>query len=843
MLACAATLLGLVAYRPDLFFSLPTPDTIREQALAPSSTILDRNGRALYEIVDPHVGLHRPVALADIPLALRRAIIATEDASFYENPGVDARAILRALWINLRSGEIVSGGSTITQQLARNLLLGPDERYEKTWQRKLCESLLAYHMTRTLSKDEILTLYLDETYFGNMAYGVGAAAQAYFGKPVAQLDLAECALLAGLPQSPSAYNPLTHLAAAKGRQRVVLDLMVKAGTITPQQANLAHREPLRFASAPFAIEAPHFCMLVREELTEIIGEEAVRRGGLRVHTTLDLNLQRATEAHVRRHLAELNERRPDEPSHNVRNAAVIVLDPHDGAVRTMVGSPDYFDREIDGAVNTTLSLRQPGSAIKPLTYAAAFERGYSPATMISDVPSSFLTREGTPYVPINYDYRYHGPVLLRRALACSYNVVAVKLLDEIGIEALAKMAHRMGITTLNQTERQGLALTLGSCEVQLWQLTAAYATLANGGWHVSPYSIDYVEDSGGKVIYRARKEPPERVLDERPLDARIAYLITDILSDDGARIPAFGEGGALALRFPAAVKTGTTTEWRDNWTIGYSTELVVGVWVGNADNEPMLRVSGISGAAPIWNAVMRSAHRRPPSAFPRPPGMVEVVVCAESGHLPGLACPHRVRELFLAENVPRERCRMHRLIAFDAATGEVALSDCPEERRLLRRVTFWPPEALAWAEEQGLPLPPESDGKLALAPSGEGQPASPVTQGGRSHPHGGLRLSSPAPNSSYTIAPDVPARFQQLEVIVSGVPPLDTAGHAKELSLWIDGHKWHTWLAPPYTVLWPLSPGVHEFWVKRIDPDLTPLNSAPVRITVHPIQHVERTSP
>ena len=811
-------LVGLLVYRPALFLRLPTADSIRQRALAASSLILDRNGQLLYEMMDPHVGSHQPVRLEDIPVSLRQAIIATEDASFYENPGVNPWAILRALWINLRRGEIASGGSTITQQVARNLLLDASERYQRTGWRKLREAALAYHMTRTMTKDEILLLYLNETYFGNMAYGVESAARAYFGKPVGQLDLAECALLAGLPQSPAAYNPLTDLPAAKKRQRVVLDLMVKARYIGSDQADLAYREALQFASTPFDIEAPHFCMLVREQVVRYLGEERVRAGGLRVHTTLDLDLQRKAEQHVNRHLAKLNESTRDLEGHNVRNAAVLALDPQDGAVRVMVGSPNYFDADIDGAVNATLSLRQPGSAIKPLTYAAAFERGYSPATMATDVRTSFLTREGTPYVPVNYDRVYHGPVSLRQALASSYNVVAVKLLDEIGIDALASMAARLGITSLDQTERQGLALTLGSCEVQLLQLTAAYGALANGGWRVHPRLIDYVEDGEGHLVYQA----PRLVL-ERVLEARVAYLVTDVLSDSRARIPGFGESSVLELPFPAAVKTGTTSQWRDNWTVGYSSALVAGVWVGNADNQQMMRVSGVSGAAPIWSALMSSAHRHTPKPFPRPTGLVDIEVCAESGLLPGAACPHRRLEQFLAENAPATVCQMHRLVEIDAMTGAVASSDCPVERRVLRRVTFWPAEARLWAEEQGLPMPPGDAEAVAAISGGAG-----TALGREVDDASGLRLASPDPNAVFVMAPTLPPAFQQIEIVAIDSSALGL----RAIDLWVDGQVFHTWSAPPYRVLWPLSPGTHAFLLVGTDAKHNTVRSSVVNVTV-----------
>ena len=700
--AAAILALALVfAVRPGLLFGLPDARAIRGRALASSNLILDRHGRLLYEMIAMDGGYHRPLPLDEMPLALRQAIIATEDATFYRNPGVNVRAVLRALWLNISEGRVVSGGSTITQQLARNLLMEPAERYKVSWQRKAREALLAYHLTRTLSKDEILTLYLNESYFGNMAYGVEAAARVYLDKPATELDLAECALLAGLPQAPAAYNPLENLPAAKERQRVVLDLMVKAGYIDAEHAEMAYHEPLRLVGGLMGIEAPHLVMMAREELARNVGEHAIASGGLRIYTTLDLDLQQAAEDQVRHHLVLLNKAQKDEPPHNVRNAAVVVLDTRDGAVRVLVGSPDYADRSIQGEVNAALALRQPGSAIKPLTYAAALERGFTPATMVTDVRTVFSTREGLSYVPVNYDYRYHGPVLLRQALACSYNLVAVKVLDQIGVDALVDMARRTGITSLNDIDRQGLSLTLGGMEVSLMELTAAYGVLARGGAWVKPTIIDRIEDSQGRVIYQAPRPAAEQVL-----EPRIAYLITDILADDRAREPAFGAGSALELPFPAAVKTGTTSEWRDNWTVGYSTDYVTGVWVGNADGEPMEHISGVSGAAPIWNAVMRATHRRTPATFARPGGIVEREVCALSGLLPGPACNHRRIELFPVERAPTTRCTLHRLVAYDSATGQVADTRCPEERKVYRAATFWPADALAWAQEEGLELPP-----------------------------------------------------------------------------------------------------------------------------------------
>ncbi|MFC1976259.1 transglycosylase domain-containing protein, partial [Chloroflexota bacterium] len=486
----AVSILALaVTIHQWLLVDLPHPNELYQHTTAPSTKIYDRHGTLLYEITDPHQGLHTPLTLDEIPQACVEATIATEDASFYRNPGVDAWAIVRALYINLEGGEVLSGGSTITQQLARNLLLSPQERVEISLTRKLREAILAWRLARTYSKDEILALYLNETYYGNLAYGLEAASRTYFGKHAAELDLAECAVLAGLPQSPANYNPLENPDAASARQNVVLDLMVKHGFIITDEADSARREKLGFAAIPFPIEAPHFVMFVRGELERHYGLEAIYRQGLQVHTTLDLNMQNTARRIARYRLAELAEQKDGVPPRNVRNAAVVVLDPATGEILTMLGSPNYFDSRIDGAVNVTMATRQPGSSIKPITYAAAFDpkvaaahsyQPLTPASMMVDVRTAFVTQEGQPYVPENYDRTWRGPVLLRQSLASSYNLIAVKVLDYVGLDTMIDLARRMGITTFDN-KNFGLALTLGGGEVRLVELTAAYAALANGG--------------------------------------------------------------------------------------------------------------------------------------------------------------------------------------------------------------------------------------------------------------------------------------------------------------------------------------------------------------------------
>ncbi len=768
-----------------LFWDLPAPGDLERYATAPSSKIYDRHGRLLYEMPAPYTGSHTPVPLSEIPPALRHATIATEDRNFYHHPGFDVVGIARAVWYNLRYDDVLVGGSTITQQLVRNLMFSYEERTERTLRRKLRELVLAIRITERYSKDEILTFYLNEIYYGHMAYGVEAAAQAYYGKGVRELDLAESAMLAGLPQYPALYNPLEHPEEAQQRQSQVLRLMVEAGYLTAEDAERAEAEPLSFVAAPFPIRAPHFVMYVRGLLEEELGLQRLEAGGLEIYTTLDLDLNDAVRDRMRDRLERLSRcdgALPCQPGgHNARNAALVALHPESGEVLAMVGSPDYFDPQIDGAVNATLALRQPGSAIKPVTYAAAFETGeFTPATMVLDVRTAFKTREGIPYVPLNYDLTFRGPVRVREALGSSYNLVAVKVLDEIGLERMTDLARRLGIRTFDDPGRLGLAVTLGGGEVRLLELTAAYAAFANGGRAVGPVTVLRVEDAEGDVLWT-----PHPGRDVQVLDPRVAYLVTDVLADDAARIPAFGEGSLLRLSRPAAVKTGTTTDFRDNWTVGYTPDLVVGVWVGNADNEPMRNVTGITGAAPLWHDVMEMAHvGLPERAFHRPEGLVEVEVCALSGLRPSTACPHRVTELFVAGTAPRESCTMHQ------RAGDTLY-------------TVLPPEAHAWAREHGLPEPPE-----------------PIIDQAR------LLLTAPDQGSVYRIDPGLPRSAQRIAVAAeSGVA-------LSELVLRVNGEPWAHFTAPPYRAMWPLEPGEYIFTAEGTTPEGKKIESESVNVRV-----------
>jgi 1A family penicillin-binding protein len=852
-IAILASLAFAVVVDQWLLVDLPQPDKLYQYTTAPSTKIYDRHGTLLYEITDPHQGLHTPLTLEDIPRHCVNATIATEDASFYRNPGVDAWAILRALYINMKGGEVLSGGSTITQQLARNLLLSPQERGQVSLTRKLREAILAWRLARTYSKDEILTLYLNETYYGNLAYGIEAASRTYFGKHAAELDLAECAMLAGLPQSPANYNPLENPDAARARQNIVLDLMVKQGFVAADQAGSARIEKLGFAAIPFPIEAPHFVMYIRGQLERKYGLEAIYRQGLQVYTTLDLNVQNAAQRIARYRLAELTKQKDGQPPRRIRNAAVVVLEPRTGEVMAMLGSPDYFDPRIDGAVNATMASRQPGSSIKPITYAAAFDPdiaadyGYAPLTAASimvDVRTAFVTQEGQPYVPQNYDRTWRGPVLLRQALASSYNLVAVKVLDYVGLETMMDLARSLGITTFDN-KNFGLALTLGGGEVRLLELTAAYGAFANGGRRVEPVTITRITDHQGNLIYQL---PPHLNPGPQVLDPRTAYLITHILSDNYARRSTFGAGSPLNLTRPAAAKTGTTQDWRDNWTIGYTPDLVVGVWAGNADNEPMRHISGVTGAAPIWHDLMEELHKgRPAHDFVRPKGLVEKTTCADNGLIPvergawsveremqnmsdvspihhspftihhsqfPIPCPHTFTELFIAGTEPQRLDDWHQAIALDRRNGLRAGVGCPREFVTFQNFILYPAEAQAWAKKQAIPQPPTAyspfcpnqqiaDSRWQIAENGQLSSAPPLPRSPA------LVFTSPDQGSVFRLVPNIPADKQKIRV---SLRPMDGIS-LRQVKLLINGQL----LAEGSETLWQMSPGTYTFEAVGID--------------------------
>ena len=654
---------------------LPSVSGVDTRPIFKTTRILDRNEKLIYELFDPDQGKRTVVRLADLPSALREAFVAVEDASFYDNNGVDPRGILRALLQDIVAGQVIEGGSTITQQLIRNVLFTDEERYSNTIQRKLKEAVLSVELSRNYSKDQILEMYLNEIYFGNFSYGVETAARTYFDKSAREVDLAESALLAGLPQAPSRYDPFTNFELTKKRQENVLDVMVHNGFITRAEAEAAKAETLHFTPQDRGVATqlfPHWGNYIRSLLEERYGPRASLSAGLTVHTTLDSDLQDEAETAVRQHLADLSVQ-------GATNAALVALDPRTGAILAMVGSPDFSNAAIDGQVNATIAERQPGSSIKPIVYLAAFIKGFSPATVVVDEPIAFAESNGSVWQPKNFDNQFRGAVTLRRALGNSMNIPAVKVLQYAGLSETLNLAKRMGMTSLRDPNAYGLSFTLGGGEVRLLELASAYGVLANNGLKAHTFAISKVVDSGGHVI------DDQREVTERVADPRFAFLITDILSDNNARLETFGATSPLRLsgNRPAAVKTGSTDDYRDSWTVGYTPSLVAGVWVGRADNQPMRLVLGSSGAGKIWNTFMeRALAGTPAEPFPVPAGVARSAVCAETGRAPTEECERTVTDWFVQDRTPRAQSQA---VAIDRITGKLAGPGTPYQDVVFQR--------------------------------------------------------------------------------------------------------------------------------------------------------------
>lgn len=589
---------------------LPSPKRLTTPIQPLTTEFYDRNGILLYRIYE---GRNRSlIKLGEVPKYLIEATLAAEDKNFYNHPGVDFMAVARALWANFRYGRM-EGASTITQQLIKNTLLTP----EKTYARKIKEVILALWAERLYSKEDILQMYLNEAPYGGPAWGVEAASQTYFGRHVSELTLAQSAFLAGLPASPTQFSPYgPNPQSAKIRQRWVLDRMVLEGYIKKAQAEGAYSEDLHIKPTVNNIRAPHFVMYVKGLLSQKYSPRVVSQGGLKVITTLDIKMQEEVEKIVSGEVAKLG-------ALNVTNGAAMVTDAKTGQILAMVGSKDYHN-PIFGSFNVTEALRQPGSSIKPLTYAAAFELGYSPGNTILDSPAVFKNQWGPSYRPVNYDGKFHGPVSIRVALGSSYNIPAVKMLATIGIPAFLQKAGDLGITTFDEPEKYGLSLTLGSAEVKMVDMMKMYGAFSQGGKRTESNPILKVTDANGNILEEYEYKS------EQAIDPEAAYLINHVLSDNSARTSAFGSNSLLKITgHTVAAKTGTSDSKRDNWTFGYTPEFVAGVWVGNNDNSPMhpSLASGITGAAPIWNKIMTLLLQdKPDIAFGKPEGIAVATV-------------------------------------------------------------------------------------------------------------------------------------------------------------------------------------------------------------------------
>lgn len=592
--------------------ALPNPDLLTNRDIEVTTKIFDRNGTLLYEIYGNQN--RTPLMLSEIPRNMQEATIAIEDKSFYQEPGFSITGIIRAAYSTLFTDQ-VQGGSTITQQLIKSALLTP----EQSVTRKIKEIILAFWAERIYSKNQILEMYLNQVPYGGTAWGIEAAAQTYFGKSAKDLNLAEAALLAGLPAAPSEYSPFgDHPEKAFERQKEVLRRMTEDKYITPAEETVALATPIHLAQMDTAIRAPHFVMYVKDLLEQKYGARLVEQGGLRITTSLDLSIEQNTEAIVKQQVESL-------ANLNVGNGAALVTNPKTGEILAMVGSRDYFDVAHDGNVNVTTALRQPGSSIKVVNYAAALEDGFTAATILDDSPIVY-TYPGSPsYAPVNYDGKFHGMVPLRYALANSYNIPAVKTLAKIGVPTMVAKGQTMGIESWNDPSQYGLSLTLGGGDVTMLDMARVFGTLANGGKTQPLIPILKVTDYQGHVLENNTLQTGTQSV--RP---EVAWILSNILSDNAARTPAFGPNSALVIpNKTVSVKTGTTDNKRDNWTIGYTPSYLAVVWVGNNDNTPMnpILTSGITGAAPIWHDIMESLIGSKADEVPAMPANIVSIPC------------------------------------------------------------------------------------------------------------------------------------------------------------------------------------------------------------------------
>ena len=710
-----------------VYFAQNLPDAAAietEQEDFATVKIFDRTGQhLLYESIDPRPfrGDRTYLPLNEMSPWLAKATIALEDRSFYENPGINLRGLGRAFVSNLQ-GNSVQGASSITQQLVKNVLIPPEERVQRSYTRKIKEAIMAVEVTRRYPKDQILEWYLNYNFYGNAAYGVEAAARIYFDKSAADVTLAEAAMLSALPQYPG-LNPIQSPEDAYRRQRKVVDALAEAGYISAAEAEeakaYADTKPLavrlRAAERFEYLDAPHFSLYVLDELRRAYNTADdpyfIWRNGLQIYTTLDLDLQKKAEEVARAQVAKVREK------NNVHNASVVALRPTTGEIVAMVGSLDYNDEENDGEVNVAISNRQPGSSFKLFTYLTALQQGYTPASMIVDVRTVFPDAEA-PYVPENYDRKYHGPQFLRDALARSYNIPAVWMLSKVGVKNVINTAHKMGITTLRD-DYYGLALTLGGGEVKLLDMVYAFSLLANGGVMagdavpaerqaeglrtLDPVSILQVRDKNGLIIYEYKEPKLAQVV-----SPQVAYVMSNILSDTAARWAAFGRPNDLEIPgHTVAAKTGTTNNWHDNWTVGYTPQLAVGVWVGNTDNEPMDKISGLTGAAPIWNQVMTyGLNNMPDAPFVQPPGIRKMTVCYPSGLLPTAECQQKRTEIFIEGSEPKTYDTVWRAFEVNRETGKLSTPYTPPELIERRIYQILPPEAADWVVESAIPQPP-----------------------------------------------------------------------------------------------------------------------------------------
>ncbi|MFH1259593.1 MAG: penicillin-binding protein 1C [Elusimicrobiota bacterium] len=743
-----------------------------------SKKIYDRNGILLREIASSEYGTAYPVKLESLPQYFIETLIITEDKRFFYHPGIDPIAILRAIKQNIQSKKITSGSSTITQQLIRNI-----EHYPRTIPFKIMESLRAVCWELRYSKKIILSEYLNRIPYGNGAYGIEAAARLYLAKPAKDLSLAESAFLCALPCSNKLYNPYRNFISVLQRQKRILTGMYLKGKINKAGYFLALQENISLYPKQNKFLAPHFCYWVagKENLPE------------QIKTTLDYNLQRKIEFTVNNHLAKLERA-------NVTNAAVAVLNNRTAEVLALIGSADFFDETHSGQVNGAQALRQPGSTVKPFVYGLAMEKGFTASSTLPDLESNIKTNAIGFFTPKNYDNKYHGMVRLRTALACSYNVATANLADLLGPDLILAKLRQAGLKSLKKEAKfYGPGLSLGSGETSLLEMVRAYSALAN---------------EGRLTEVRILIDEPQRPLGT-VFSPQIAYLLTDILSDNQARQPAFGEFSPLNLPFSCAAKTGTSKNFRDNWTIGYTPDYTVGVWVGNFNGKAMYSVSGISGSGPIFRDIMLILEiRKENSDFLRPPGLEKKTICAKSGNRPNRHCQELLEEIYLPGTVPREICRLHQLDKIDKRNGLIAQSDCPEKFIEKKVYEKYPLLYDQWAKSAGIQQPP--DGESAM-----------INLAGVDHKQNLWDIEFPKDGDIFKIDPILRKEYQTVTLKPKIADQIKTVR-------WFIDNQLITDSLYPYTASWSLKEGKHLIRFIAFHENGREYRSQNIKITVLP---------
>ena len=809
----ATSLVGFVA---SLFFPLERESFLPSKIT--SLRILDKHGTLLREVLSSEEGRGRWCSLNEISPNVINAVIATEDSRFFNHPGVDPIALARATWQNIRARRVVSGGSTISMQVIRNIyhpLRG--RRPERTFSQKLWEAWYALRLERMLSKEEVLLQYLNRVPFGNQTFGIDAAARLYFAKPGAQLSIAEAAFLAAIPNSPTMNDPYRHFNHVSERQRYVLSRMKEEGFISEEERERAEHEPLVILPRTAQFKAPHVTTMILSQLSK---EEKL--GYLEIHTTLDYSIQKTVELLSQSHLARLKR-------HNVDNGAVVVIDNRAHELVALVGSKDFFDSTSDGQVNGVLALRQPGSTLKPFTYGLALENGATAADLLADIPRE-VGDESIDFLPENYDKKYHGPVRMRAALACSYNVPAVRTVEQFGEEVLLQKLHAAGFESLKEPSSfYGVGLTLGNGEVTLFELCNAYSSLANGGrwnqvWFVdSVKSVDKFKVKSEKLKVGFAGDSSQFAIEtsqsamNQVFSQQVAYILTDILSDAQARAPAFGVNSSLNLPFPCAAKTGTSKDYKDNWTVGYTPHYTVAVWVGNFNAKPMKMVSGITGAAPLFRDIMLLLHssNTPALQFSKPEGITEANICPRSGMVVGESCPGEIHEYFVQGSEPKEVCNVHKKFRLDTRNGLLATRNTPQEFVEEKVFEIFPPIFNKWAEEEGIPKPSVQVTVISQVERGKMTVTSP------------LAINSPVSGDVFKLDLILRPEYQTLTVESLVAPEVE------HVSLWLNGDEVAP-LQPPYRFRLPLASlrkGYHTLVLKG-KKGVRNVQSEPVKVAV-----------